>query len=299
MDFWGKFSELIAVLIDELGVKNILHPAQAVGVLDPKIALTNYLIWLGVAFLTTLIFFMVASKKISLVPKGVSNLAEFGVEFVRDTVVVDTLGPDGVKYFPFIGTLFFFILFCNLWGLFGVPVPVPFTITGPFHFLAFQDWRILMAKPATGDISITATWALIVFAFYWYEGIRKNGLMKYLGSFAPSGAPPGIKQMVWVLEFILNFIRPVTLAVRLFANMYAGHLVLGVFSIFALLGGEMMIGILQGQIATGLGGGLIFILALVMLVALYAFELFVALIQAYVFSMLTVQYINLSIHTDH
>ena len=299
MDFWGEFSKLIAELIDELAVHSIIPPGVPITPTSPLIALTNYLIWLGVAFLTTAIFFAIASRKISLVPKGVANLAEFGVEFVRDSIVTDTLGAAGVKYFPFVGTLFFFILFCNLWGLFGVPVPWPVGTAGGLHLLPIQEWRILMAKPATGDISITATWALIVFFYFWYEGIRKNGVIKYLGSFAPGGAPPGIKQMVWVLEFVLMFMRPVTLAVRLFANMYAGHLVLGVFSIFALLGGQMMIELVKGNMASGLGGGLIFILSLLLLVALYAFELFVALIQAYVFSMLTVQYINLSIHTDH
>ncbi len=290
MDFWGKFSELIAHLVHELSVLDLLTGHEA-GIGDP-VVVTNYLIWLFVGFLTTLAFFMIAARKSSLVPKGISNLAEAGVEFVRDSMVTDTLGPKGIKYFPFIGTLFFFILFCNLWGLVGIPVPIPGGEAG---------WRMFQAKPGTGTISVTATWALIVFLHYHYEGIKKNGVLKFLGSFAPSGAPAGIKQIVWVLEFVLNFMRPVTLAVRLFANMYAGHLVLGVFSAFALLGSEMAIEAVKGHMALGAGAGgvVIFALSMVLLVGLYVFELFVALIQAYVFAMLTVQYINLSIHTEH
>lgn len=290
MDFWGQFSESIGHLIEELGVHSVYPPGVEVTPTSPLFSITNYLIWLAIAFVTTAVFFLIASRKVSLVPKGISNMAEALVEFVRNSVVVDTLGPEGVRYFPFIGTLFFFILFCNLWGLVGVPVPIPGGEEG---------WRIILGKPATGTISITAMWALIVFGVYHWEGMRKLGFLGFWGSFAPSGAPRGIKQMVWGLEFILNFMRPVTLAVRLFANMYAGHLVLGVFSIFALLGAEMAIDAVSGELASGISGGLIFILSMALLVALYAFELFVAFIQAYVFAMLTVQYINLSIHAEH
>jgi F-type H+-transporting ATPase subunit a len=275
VDFWGEFSHHIELLLHELAVLDVTTGEPPVR--GDYVVLTNYLVWMFIAFITCAIFFMIAAKKVSLVPKGVSNLAEMGVEFVRNNLVVETLGEEGAKYFPFVGTLFFFILFNNLWGIFIPPI----------------------GKPGTGSIGIATTLALIVFFFYHYEGIRKNGFFKFWGSFAPSGAPKGIKQIVWVLEFILNFMRPVTLAVRLFANMYAGHLVLGVFGIFALLFGQMAIELITEQIVGGALSIVGMIFMLILLVLFYLFELFVAVIQAYVFAMLTVQYINLSIHVDH
>jgi F-type H+-transporting ATPase subunit a len=268
---WEEFSHQIETLLHELSVLSMttgrgLEPGTA---LD----LSNYMFHLVIAFFLTLIFFMVASRKVSLVPKGISNVAEALVEFVRD-LCTDTIGPEGKKYFPFIGTLFFFILFNNLWGL----------IPG--------------MKPGTGTISVTFAWAMLVFFFFWFEGIRKNGVMGYLGSMAPSGAPPGIKQFVWLLEMLSNFMRPITLAVRLMANMYAGHLVLGVFAAFAAIFGAQAIEMAHGALSSATSA-LGFILVLALLVALYGFELFVAFIQAYVFAILTANYIALSIHTDH
>ena len=268
---WEEFSERIAHLLHELSVLSMrtAHELDAGTLFD----FSNYLFHLVIAFFLTLIFFAIAAKKVALVPRGISNVAEALVEFIRD-MCVDTIGPEGKKYFPFIGTLFFFILFNNLWGL----------IPG--------------MKPGTGTISVTFAWAMIVFVHFWIEGIRKNGILGYLGSMAPSGAPVGIKQFVWLLELISNFVRPVTLAVRLMANMYAGHLVLGVFAAFAAIFGAQAIEMAHGALSS-VGSGIGFLLVLALLIALYGFELFVAFIQAYVFAILTANYINLSIHADH
>jgi F-type H+-transporting ATPase subunit a len=225
-------------------------------------SLTNYMFWLLVAFVVTLVFFMVARARIALVPKGVGNLAEMGVEFVRDSICIDVMGPEGRKYFPFVATSFFFILFNNFIGL----------IPG--------------AKPGTGTMGTTVTWALMVFLLYNYIGFQKHGFIGYIKSFAPSGdvALP-LKIYVWVLEVISHLIRPLTLSVRLFANMYAGHVTLGVFALFVVLLGE--------------AAGAIKVLAVLpwaLQVIMYAFEVFVAFIQAYVFAILTAVYIGGAIH---
>jgi F-type H+-transporting ATPase subunit a len=133
-------------------------------------------------------------------------------------------------------------------------------------------------------------------AFVWV-GFAKNGFVGYLKSLIPSSirqmnifARIGLGGYVFLLEFLSTFIvRPVTLSVRLFANMYAGHIILGIFAAFVVLGIEGGFGL--GLIPAALSG--------IMLVMLYAFEVFVAFIQAYVFAILTAQYISLSVHTDH
>lgn len=251
------------------GVEELLHELSVMSVNGHQIAvlggpfsLTNYMFWLIVAFVVTLVFFIVASRKVSLVPKGLGNLVEYGVEFVRDGICVDVMGPEGKKYFPFVATAFFFILFNNFIGL----------IPG--------------AKPGTGTMGTTVTWALMVFLLYNYVGIAKHGVWGYIKSFAPSGdvALP-LKIYVWVLEVISHLIRPLTLSVRLFANMYAGHVTLGVFALFVVLLGEATWAVKW-----------LAVLPWALQIIMYAFEVFVAFIQAYVFAILTAVYIGGAIH---
>jgi F-type H+-transporting ATPase subunit a len=247
-------------LLKELSVMSVNgHPVQSVG---GPFVLTNYMFWLLVAFVATLVFFVVARSRVSLVPKGIANVAEAAVEFVRDGICVDVIGPEGKKYFPFVATAFFFILFNNVIGL----------IPG--------------AKPGTGTMGTTVTWALMVFLLYNYIGFQKHGFVGYIKSFAPSGdVPLLLKAFVWILEIISHAVRPLTLSVRLFANMYAGHVTLGVFAIFVVLLGE--------------AAGAIKVLAVLpwaLQIIMYAFEVFVAGIQAYVFAILTAVYIGGAVH---
>lgn len=245
------------------GVQELLEELKvtAIGGVGP-LYLTNYMFWLLVALVVTIAFFMIARAKISMVPKGIANVAEIGVEFVRDSICVDVMGPEGKKYFPFVATAFFFVLFNNFIGL----------IPG--------------AKPGTGTMGTTVTWAIMVFIVFNYVGISKHGLWGYIKSFAPAGdlALP-LKLFTWVLEVLSMLIRPLTLSVRLFANMYAGHITLGIFALFVVLLGE--------------AAGAVKVLAVLpaaLQIAMYAFEVFVAFIQAYVFAILTAVYIGGAIH---
>jgi len=223
--------------------------------------LTNYTFFLLIAFVLTLGFLLVAARKVSMIPKGIGNIAEAGVQFIRDNIVMDVMGPEGVKYVPFVGTLFFFILFNNLLGL----------IPG--------------FKPGTGTMGVTVTLAVMVFIVYNAIGIRKHGAWGYLKSFYPKGVWAPIAVFVMFLEILSHFIRPLTLSVRLFANMYAGHVILGIFSIFTVLlfkaGGFSMA---------------ISALPIALQIVMYAFELFVAFIQAYLFAILTSVYIGGALH---
>jgi F-type H+-transporting ATPase subunit a len=251
------------------GVEELLHELSVMSVNGHPVAplggpfvITNYMFWLLVSLVVTVVFFMVAARKASLVPKGIANVAEAAVEFVRDGICIDVMGPEGKRYFPFVATTFFFVLFNNVIGL----------IPG--------------AKAGTGTMSTTVTWAVMVFVVYNYIGIAKHGFLGYMKSFAPSGKVPFVlKVYVWILEVISHLIRPLTLSVRLFANMYAGHVTLGVFALFVVLLGE----------AAG-AAKVAAVLPLAVQIVMYAFEVFVAFIQAYVFAILTAVYIGGAIH---
>jgi F-type H+-transporting ATPase subunit a len=242
--------ERVNVLLEELMVHKI-----------SGFPLTNYGFFLLIAFMVTLVFFLVASRKVAMVPKGIGNVAEAGVEFVRDNIVMDVIGPEGKPYLPFILTVFFFVLFNNLIGL----------IPG--------------FKPGTGTMGTTVAWAVMVFVVYNWIGIRKHGAWGYLKSFYPKGVVWPLAVFVMLLELIAHFVRPLTLAVRLFANMFAGHVILGIFGIFTVIMFEASI---AGKVMT--------LLPVAMQIIMYAFELFVAFIQAYVFAILTSVYISGAIH---
>lgn len=249
----------IEELLHELSVLPLSggHGAEAAG-----FSLTNYTFWLIIAVVLLLVFFVVASRKVKLVPSGISNIAEAGVSLVRDGICVDIMGPEGRKYFPFIGTMFFFVLFNNLLG------------------------NIPPALPGTGTVGTTFTWAIIVFLVYNAIGIKKVGFGHYIKSFVPSGTPAWLAPLIFVIEIISHLLRPFTLGVRLFANMYAGHIMLGVFAIFMAMAVEHFTAV----------GALVLPLSFIMQIVLRAFELFVAVLQAYIFAILTAVYINGALH---
>jgi F-type H+-transporting ATPase subunit a len=238
-------------------------------------SVSNYMIFLFVSVLVTSAFWIFASRKAArvaatdstedLVPTGSANVAEAAVDFVRNSMVIDVMGKEGAKYFPFVATVFFLVLFTNLLGL------LPGTIAG------------------SGTMGATFTWAMIVFFVFLFVGIQKNGFVGWFKSFVPSGVPLLMVPFMWFLEFVSYLIRPITLSVRLFANIFAGHVVLAVFALFtALLFSQLNITSALGVLTFGL------------LVIMYAFEVFVAFIQAYVFAILTAVYIGAALHAgDH
>lgn len=230
---------------------------------------TNYTFWLLPAVVLLVLFFTMAraaAKKqlaaADFVPKGILNVAEAGVALVRSSICMDVMGPEGAKYFPFIGTIFFFVLFNNLLG------------------------NIPPALPGTGTLGTTFMWGLIVFVVYNAIGIKKNGAFRYIKSFIPSGTPAWLAPLIFVLELVSHFLRPITLGVRLYANMYAGHIMLGVFAVFMAVSLNKFTG----------ASAVVLPLSFLMQVILRAFELFVAVLQAYIFSILTAVYINGALH---
>jgi F-type H+-transporting ATPase subunit a len=227
-----------------------------------EIAFTNSALYMAIVVVGIAALLVGASSPRALVPGRMQSIAELSYEFVADTIN-NTAGKEGMKFFPFVFTIFMFVLFANVIGL------IPYTFTVTTHII------------------ITAALALTVFLTVIVYGLYRNGL-KFFGLFVPHGVPIYILPLIVFIEVLSFLSRPISHSVRLFANMLAGHITLKVFASFiTLLGG---LGILGVAGAT---------LPLAMVVALTALELLVAFLQAYVFAILTCIYLNDAIHPGH
>jgi F-type H+-transporting ATPase subunit a len=220
------------------------------------------LMWISVALVFGL--FYAATRKPKLVPTGVQNVAEGTVEFVDEQIVLQTIGPDGRGYMPFLLTLFTFIFVCNIWEL------IP-----------------LVQMPVNARIALPMFMAIVVWFVYIITGIRHQGFFGYFkNATIPPGVPKPILPLVAFIELIgILITRPLSLAVRLFANLLAGHLLLVSFAV-----------ITQALFASTILGGA---LPLALLIFLMAFELLVAFLQAYIFTILAAVYIDSSMHPEH
>ncbi|MCU0610235.1 MAG: F0F1 ATP synthase subunit A [Candidatus Eisenbacteria bacterium] len=207
--------------------------------------------WAGCAVLVGV--FLVASRHSGPATRGLRTVLEAMLLFIREDIVKRNMGSRGVRYFPLIATLFFFILVSNWVGL----VPLPFSYS------------------ATSNISVTAALAMFVFVLVQVEGLRLRGVRGYLRGFVPEGVPTMLLPLMVPIEIISALARPFSLAIRLFANMLAGHLLILVF---------------LGMSATGLW--FLKAVPLVGAVLMSLFEIFVGLVQAYIFSMLTAIYLS-------
>jgi F-type H+-transporting ATPase subunit a len=221
------------------------------------------------ALIGILIFLIAGSKDPLKAPKGVRNLAETGVNFIENDIVMQTMGKDGLRWTPFLLSLFIFIYLCNLPGI----LPV-------------------LQMPATARMAIPLFLALTVWVVYNAVGLRHNGI-KYLTLMAwPPGVPVAMRPLVGLIELLSNIVlRPFSLAVRLFANMLAGHMLLITFAFLtnALFFAETKQFVLKPMA----------ILPFFMLVFLTAFEVLVGFLQAYIFTILTAVFINAAHHPEH
>jgi len=213
---------------------------------------TNSTLWMVIVVAAVSLFLILSMRGRALVPTRSQSMAELLYGFVRQ-MVADVAGEEGLKFFPYIFTLFTFILFSNLLGL----VPYSFTVTS--------------------HIAVTATLALAVFVSVTAIGFIKHG-PHFLSFFWPKDAPGALRPVLCIIELISYFVRPVSHSIRLGANMMAGHAVLKVFAGFVA--------------ALGVLGAI----PIAAMVGIYALELLVAIIQAYVFAILTVVYLNDALH---
>ena len=219
-----------------------------------------------VAAVIVLALFLAAFSNPKRVPRGIQNVMEVGVDFVRNNIVLEVIGPKGLPYMPYLLSLFFFILFCNLMGV------VP-----PFLF------------PVNSRIALPLFMALVSWVVFNIAGIREQGLGPYLrNNLFPAGVPWPLYLLITPIEFVSTFlVRPFTLAVRLLANMIAGHLVLAVF----FLGAAYLV---QRPVTAVFAIGS-FAAAIVFVL----FELLVAALQAYIFTILNAVYLAGALEPEH
>src|SRR5256714_483290 len=245
--------------IHQFEIKNLLPITRIGGI---EIAFTNSALFMLIALALILLLMLGATSSRALVPGRLQAVAEMSYEFVA-TTLRNTAGPEGMKFFPLVFSLFMFILVLNVIGI------IPYTFT------------------VTSHIVITVSLALLVFLTVLIYGFWTHGL-HFLKLFVPSGIPIYILPLVTFIEVLSFLSRPVSHSVRLFANMLAGHITLKVFGGFVVMLGSL-----------GFVGALGAILPLGMTVALTALELLVALLQAYVFAILTCIYLNDAVHPGH
>ena len=229
--------------------------------------ITRITVWLWIGTLAMLAFLVATVRKPEIVPGKLQFIGESGYSLVRDGIARDVVGPRGLPFAPFLASLFFFILANNMLSI------IPFAQISPMSKFAFP-----------------LVLALICWVLYIYIGIREQGVGRYFKDilFLP-GVPKFMYILVTPIEVLQNFIvRPFTLAVRLFANMFAGHMLLVVFSLGAVyLFSRDNFSIIFGPVSA------------LMAIVMTFFELLVIFLQAYVFTVLMGTYLNGSIEAEH
>jgi F-type H+-transporting ATPase subunit a len=229
---------------------------------NQEIAFTNSSAYMFGTVLVIALLMIGGSAGRRLVPNRFQSLAELSYEFVANTLR-QSVGDEGMKFFPLVFSIFMFILVANLIGV------IPYTFSVTSHLI------------------VTVALALMVFLTVFLYGLYKNGL-KFFKLFVPSGIPMYILPLIVLIEIISFLSRPVSHSVRLFANMLAGHITLKVFA-----------GFVASMGAIGAAGAFGAVLPLAMTTALTALELLVAFLQAYVFAILTCIYLNDALHPGH
>ena len=225
--------------------------------LGHDISFTNSSLAMTITVLFILTLMFLGLKNLQIIPSKTQTIIESSYEFIAN-MIGDNIGNEGMKYFSFIFTLFLFILIGNLLGMF------------PYSF----TW--------TSHIIVTFSIAFFIFLGVTILAIYKHGLMKFIKFFAPSGVPKPMLLLLVPIEIISYLSRPISLSVRLFANMMAGHTMMKVFGGFV--------------VSLGIVGGW---LPLSFSVALTGLEILVAFLQAYVFAILTCIYLNDALNLHH
>ncbi len=221
---------------------------------------TNSTLWMALSVAAISALLILGTRGRNLVPTRMASVAEILYGFIRQ-MCVDVLGHEGAKFFPYVFTLFMFILFSNLLGM------IPFSFT------------------TTSHVAVTGVLALAVFLSVVIIGVVRQG-PAFFGMFWVTSAPAALRPVLAVIEIISFFVRPLSHSIRLAGNMMAGHAVLKVFAGLSAL-----------IVAGGLGP--LVILPIGAMVGLTALELLVAVVQAYIFSILTCIYLNDALHSHH
>ena len=249
-------AELVFHPMDQFVVKPLFGDGP-VGIFT----VTNVTLWMALTVIAIFALLVLGTSGRSSIPSRIQSVAELAYGFIRK-MVEDVAGKDALPYFPYIMTLFMFIVFSNFLGL----IPGSFT--------------------TTSHIAVTAVMAMAVFLAVTILGFVKNGA-GFLGVFWISSAPLVLRPILALIEVISYFVRPVSHSIRLAGNMMAGHAVIKVFAAFAPM-------ILIGWIGVAVTP-----LSIIAITAIYALEVLVSFIQAYVFTILTCVYLKDALHPHH
>ncbi|MBN2572666.1 MAG: F0F1 ATP synthase subunit A [Ignavibacteriales bacterium] len=230
------------------------------------ISITKHVVYLWIVAVFLIITLILSARKYNktLIPKGFSNLIEIIIVFIRDEIVKPTVGEKYKKYLPYLLTVFFFIISCNIIGL------LPYGST------------------PTGNLAVTATLAIFSFFAIQISGILQHGIVGYFKGLAPKGINPLLLIIIIPIEILSLFTKPFALAIRLFANMTAGHIALMVLLSIIFLFKKFLF----AEIA-------VIPMSIAFSIFIDLLEILVALIQAYIFTMLTSLFIGLAIHQEH
>ena len=228
------------------------------------LGINKVVVLMWVSAVIAFLFIWLAGRNFKMVPTGVQNLGETFVDFIENQIIMQTIGKDGLFLMPFLGTLFVYIMLTNSWGIFPVA-----------------------QMPVNARIALPAFLAILVWVLYNFFGIKHNGFFGYFKSFMfPPGVPKALYLLVTPIEFVSTiFVRPLSLAVRLFANMVAGHLILVSFAVLSTALFEVF-----APLA---------VLPFALLVALTGFEVLVIFLQAYIFTILAAVFIGGAMHPEH
>jgi F-type H+-transporting ATPase subunit a len=237
---------------------HLLDTTTFLGVDLSRFGISKHVVMMWIASLILIVLANLAARNRGLVPRGFRNFLEPVLLFIRDEVAIPNFHDRADRYLPYLWTVFFFILLCNLLGL------VPGGAT------------------ATGNLSVTAGLAVISFFMIHFVGIRENGIVGYLGSIVPP-VPWWLWPLLLVVELVAIVAKPFALAIRLWANMTGGHVIILVLLGFIFL----------------FKSWLVVPVSIVGSVAIYFLELFVAVLQAYVFTFLTAVFIGMAAHPSH
>ncbi|HEY2331705.1 MAG TPA: F0F1 ATP synthase subunit A [Acidimicrobiales bacterium] len=212
-------------------------------------------------------FYLLAGTRKQMVPTGIQGLAESAVSFVNDGIIMQTIGPDGMRFAPFLISMFSFIFCLNLFEV------IPF-----------------VQMPPNARMALPLLLAVVVWIIYNVVGVSKQGFFGYLKGIAfPPGVPIFLYILVTPIELVsVLIVRPLSLSVRLFANLLAGHLILTTFAVMT-----------SALFSSGFPGIVLAVLTFALLVALTGFELLVAFLQAYIFSILAAVYVGGAMHPEH
>lgn len=262
-----KVSESMGELVDGF------YPEAVAG--NTTVGFTFYVFWLFAALTLMVVALFQYRKNIEshAVPHGtLANIVDYGMEFVANDISKNILGETWKEHFPFLATVFCVVLFGNYIGM------------------------LPTLKAGTGSTGITGAIALASFVYFIYVGMKRKGVWGYIKSLAPAGVMTPIALLVWVIEVFSTFLRLITLAVRLFCNMFAGHVVMGVFAMMCSI---FVMPMLENFTLANMGLGAMSILWMLLLIIIYIVELLVCFIQAYVFTLLSAVYVQLAEAEGH